>query len=247
MRIECQSSTCYVDRPTEQRPMSKNRFELSRVSGAPVEDSELLADLQRVARELGQHTVGHKHYRELGRFDDTTISRRFGSWNQALEAAGLQFTNRKSIPDEDLFENILTLWSHLGRQPRRRELAYPPSRISQTPYVRRFGSWTFALKEFVRFANENEPEILRSATPNGSAPTPRTGRDPSLRLRFNVLRRDRFSCRHCGASPAKVVGVELHVDHIVPWSTGGETTLDNLQALCSRCNLGKSNLDETTG
>lgn len=233
--------------PTEQKPMSKNRFELSRVSGTPVDDSELLADLRRVARDLGQDTVGHKHYRERGRFDDTTLSRRFGSWNQALDAAGLQVTNQDSISDEDLFENILTLWSHLGRQPRRRELAHPPSRISQTPYRRRFGSWTSALEEFVRFANEAEPATLRSSTSDGSAPIPRTARDPSLRLRFKVLRRDRFSCRHCGASPAKDAGVELHMDHIVPWSADGETTLDNLQTLCSRCNLGKSNLDESTG
>ncbi|MBI5847426.1 MAG: HNH endonuclease [Nitrospirae bacterium] len=53
---------------------------------------------------------------------------------------------------------------------------------------------------------------------------------------------DRFTCRHCGASPAKMLGVELHVDHIIAWSKGGETVLSNLQTLCSKCNLGKSNL-----
>jgi 5-methylcytosine-specific restriction endonuclease McrA len=73
------------------------------------------------------------------------------------------------------------------------------------------------------------------------------GRDPSLRLRFKVLQRDRFSCRVCGASPAKRAGVELHVDHIRPWSTGGETVLENLQTLCSTCNLGKSNLEPAAG
>ena len=41
-------------------------------------------------------------------------------------------------------------------------------------------------------------------------------------------------------SPAKDPGVELHVDHIFPWSKGGETVLENLQTLCSRCNGGKS-------
>lgn len=67
-------------------------------------------------------------------------------------------------------------------------------------------------------------------------------RNPSTRLRFEVLARDKFTCRFCGASPAKDPSVTLHIDHIVPWSKGGETSLDNLQTLCAKCNLGKSNL-----
>ena len=67
-----------------------------------------------------------------------------------------------------------------------------------------------------------------------------TGRDPSIRLRFQVLSRDRFTCRYCGASPMKDPSVTLHIDHIIPWSKGGKTSLDNLQTLCSKCNLGKS-------
>jgi len=72
----------------------------------------------------------------------------------------------------------------------------------------------------------------------------KTSRDPSLRLRFKVMLRDNFTCQQCGASPAKQLGVELHVDHIFPWSKGGDTTLENLQTLCSNCNLGKSNVTE---
>lgn len=78
-----------------------------------------------------------------------------------------------------------------------------------------------------------------SATPN---PTTQKSRDPSPRLRFNVLVRDKFTCRYCGASPNKDPSVTLHVDHIIPWSKGGQTSLDNLQVLCSTCNLGKSNI-----
>ena len=35
-------------------------------------------------------------------------------------------------------------------------------------------------------------------------------------------------------------GVKLHVDHIIPVYKGGKTTMSNLQTLCDRCNLGKS-------
>lgn len=68
-------------------------------------------------------------------------------------------------------------------------------------------------------------------------------RSISAKLRYSVLKRDNFRCCACGASPAKDPSVELHVDHIVPWSKGGETALDNLQTLCSKCNIGKSNCD----
>ena len=62
----------------------------------------------------------------------------------------------------------------------------------------------------------------------------------SDKLRYQVLKRDNFKCCACGASPAKDPSVELHIDHIIPWSKGGESTLENLQTLCSKCNIGKS-------
>ena len=62
----------------------------------------------------------------------------------------------------------------------------------------------------------------------------------SVKLRYKVLARDNFKCCACGASPAKDPCVELHIDHIIPWSKGGQTTLENLQTLCSKCNIGKS-------
>lgn len=67
-------------------------------------------------------------------------------------------------------------------------------------------------------------------------------RSISDKLRYQVLKRDNFKCCACGASPAKDPSVELHIDHIIPWSKGGETVIDNLQTLCSKCNLGKGNL-----
>lgn len=221
--------------------MSGTPYKIERVSGMPASDEDLLNDLRSAATNLNKGTVGHKEYRQIGKFDDTTISSRFGSWNNALRAAGLAVSNEINIPDDCLYENLLTLWQHFGRQPRLAELSSPPSKISRGPYKRRFGTWTNALEAFVHFANENHTE--RSAISSDADTFRRTtGRDASLRLRWHVLKRDRFSCCACGASPAISPGVELHVDHIVPWSIGGETVLENLQTLCSVCNLGKSNL-----
>lgn len=79
---------------------------------------------------------------------------------------------------------------------------------------------------------ENKPTDSQSKKSSRTIP---------IALRYKVLKRDNFKCCACGASPAKDPSVELHIDHIVPWSNGGETILENLQTLCSQCNIGKSN------
>lgn len=58
-------------------------------------------------------------------------------------------------------------------------------------------------------------------------------------IRYNVLKRDNYSCQICGATAKD--GAKLHVDHIIPVSKGGKTVMSNLQTLCEQCNIGKSN------
>lgn len=60
-----------------------------------------------------------------------------------------------------------------------------------------------------------------------------------LGLRFQILERDKGRCLQCGRGSAD--GVCLHVDHVIPYSCGGLTVLNNLQTLCQECNLGKGN------
>jgi len=64
-------------------------------------------------------------------------------------------------------------------------------------------------------------------------------------LRFEILKRDRFACKYCGA---KAPDAELVVDHVVPESLGGPSTPENLVAACVNCNAGKGNtpLDAAT-
>jgi hypothetical protein len=61
--------------------MTVSRFQLTRVSGQRLNDAEILADLKSIASRLDAKTVSQPHYRQYGRYDDTTVSRRFGSWN----------------------------------------------------------------------------------------------------------------------------------------------------------------------
>jgi len=195
--------------------------------------------MQRAAQLAETDVLSQRLYSEFGRYDPTTASRRFGTWNKALTAAGLQIANEINISDRRLFENIMLLWMHYGRQPRRAELALHPSLISWGAYRRRFSSWMDALTQFVTYANEQE---ALPPSPTEAASGHKTSRDPSLRMRFRVLKRDNFTCRACGASPALTPALSLHVDHITAWSLGGETIDENLQTLCEPCNLGKSNV-----
>lgn len=59
-------------------------------------------------------------------------------------------------------------------------------------------------------------------------------------LRHEVFKRDNYTCVECGAR--KEDGATLHVDHKIPVSKGGTDELDNLQTLCSDCNLNKSDV-----
>lgn len=58
----------------------------------------------------------------------------------------------------------------------------------------------------------------------------------SNKLRFAVYKRDEYRCRYCHRSES---WVQLEVDHIIPISKGGKSTIDNLQTLCHDCNVKK--------
>jgi 5-methylcytosine-specific restriction endonuclease McrA len=138
--------------------------------------------------------------------------------------------------------------------------------MSRQAFQVRFGSWMRAVHAFCEdrgstdLPSEGPPPVGACEEVGALPPAPSvaheqseehapagvlviekaTPRSPSLRLRFKILQRDRFTCRACGRSPATEGGVVLHVDHVVPYSGPGETVFENLQTLCDRCNLGKS-------
>lgn len=59
----------------------------------------------------------------------------------------------------------------------------------------------------------------------------------SPRTRFEVFKRDNFTCRYCGRTTPAVV---LEVDHIVPRCEGGSNDPLNLTTACWECNRGKA-------
>ena len=59
----------------------------------------------------------------------------------------------------------------------------------------------------------------------------------SKKLRFEIFKRDSFTCQYCGNTPPKIV---LELDHITPVCEGGDNSEDNLITACFDCNRGKA-------
>jgi 5-methylcytosine-specific restriction endonuclease McrA len=212
-----------------------------------VTNEELLADLRQVASELNKTTISIAEYNEHGKYHFSTYYEKFGNWPSALEKAGLEKTGKgMNVPEEELFKNLEEIWIKLGRQPRPLEVQKPLSKYHACTYARHFGTWRKALEAFVAYINKEEAasseEAIKPIKP-GTATRHKTKRNINERLRFVVLRRDNFKCKNCGRSPATDPSIILHVDHIKAWANGGETVLENLQTLCSVCNIGKSDLE----
>jgi 5-methylcytosine-specific restriction endonuclease McrA len=209
-----------------------------------IPDAFLLEDLREVAAHLGRSPTASE-YNELGKYHSSTLARRFGKWSNAISQAGLFATRSMiNIPNDDLLKNIETTWIRLGRQPTYADMNSPDSKVSAKTYENRFGSWRAALAAFVVSTSiEPERNAVSAGTENPkSVDRGARSRHINQRLRMKVFDRDHYSCVACGRSPAKDLNVELHIDHKVPWSKGGESNLQNLQTLCSVCNIGKSNV-----
>lgn len=228
-----------------------------------ISDNDLLYDMRLVAERLNTECISTKDYNDYGKYSVQTILSRFTMWSNALEKANLEKTDFKIISDEDLFDEIEKMWILKGKQPTTTDVKKGLSKFSLNTYIRRFGGWRKALEVFIEYINSDKVEEGSGEQFNDNVeieidkkyidgnckkeivsqkPIHRTPRNINARLRFKVMQRDNFKCCACGASPAKDPSVELHIDHILPWSKGGETVEENLQTLCSKCNLGKSDV-----
>jgi 5-methylcytosine-specific restriction endonuclease McrA len=251
--------------------------------GRAMSNEEILAQIRAISARLGKTSLAGSDIMANSEISQQLLFSRFGGVSAALRQAGVEqaILGRRHTEDE-VFENLLKVWTHYGRPPTVSEMDRPPSIIGKATYIHRYGGWRKALKAFVERANSEadgdtalDPEQDPSGLPDRTGPSessttgaagtstlqpagriaarprvtrraqanvkPEDRRDPTIGLKFKVLQRDQFRCKLCGQSPATDLGCKLHVDHIVPFSKGGKTTFENLQALCLSCNVGKRN------
>jgi hypothetical protein len=220
-------------------------------------DEELIIKLQQVAKKTGKSHITKVEFTEQTGIDTSCFLRRFGSWRTALKKAGLQQPPKgKRYSDEECFENMLNVWTYHGRPPQYQEMNLAPSIVGPKAYITRWKTWNKALHAFVEKVSSDEPnssieeESLKRVETSKELKKPKTQvtgvdrREIKLGLRYRVLKRDNFKCVLCGRSPSTTSGLELHVDHIYPFSKGGKTVEDNLRSTCAECNIGKGALIE---
>lgn len=207
-----------------------------------ITDEDIIEEMKSVMKKLGKTKLTIKEFDANAKINSSTVTRRFGKWNKALSIAGAELSNT-FYSEEDLMTNIKNVWLKKGLQPTRRDMDNRAlSTISSGTYLRRFGTWYKALESFITYISEAKDDSpMNKETDSTSSIKHKTKRDPSDRLKVQVLMRDGNRCKICGVECSGGLH-NIHFDHIIPWSKGGETTLENLQVLCSACNEAKGNL-----
>ncbi len=220
----------------------------------------LIQELKKIVQDNNLEVLNQGDYEKYGgKYTVQTFYNHFGSWKNAKIAADLKI-GRAAPNKEELFSELQMVWEKLGHQPSKDEIdEYGKYKYSTYRHV--FGGWTKAIYSFIAYIQSDAPdeiqeEIIDEATSitNSHAETKneenekenntriikmKTPRTVSTRLRFKVFMRDNFTCQYCGKTPQD--GIKLEADHIVAYSNGGETILENLKTACWACNNGKSN------
>ncbi|WP_245677187.1 TerD family protein [Nocardia acidivorans] len=102
--------------------------------------------------------------------------------------------------------------------------------VIQATSARGGGSYRVPDAEYVAAILEG---ALRVAKRLVLAPGQRDSRAVPQDVKARVWQRDGGKCQECGDKQY------LEFDHIIPWSQGGATSVDNLQILCRKCNQRK--------
>jgi len=236
------------------------KFELGRHQINKISREKIIAELEKTAEHFNYMDFKQSDFNKVADISDYTVYREFGSWESALQflaehlkERGIDFkitTRRDSYSEQEMYDEMERIWRLLGHRPSKNEWAVSNPAISYDTLYRHFGGWTNACLKFVEYKSgekvTEESGVVNPPKSNSTKVKPvlfkiAKTRTIPLSLRVKVLSRDKFRCVFCGKSPAINAGTILHIDHIKPFSKGGENTLDNLQTLCQDCNLGKSN------
>lgn len=231
----------------------KLKLDRPRANEYPTE--AILDELRRVASIFENRRFTRHEFDDKSNYcKGSVVLSRFGSWQAALEATGLNLTapikkDRNFISNGELFSELGRIWHLVGHRPSKDEWDNSQPLYSYTTYKTRFGGWVNACEAFIEHtsapastAGENSIPAQHHSSIEKPTISPICASDKRgipMKLRYQVLARDYFKCVSCGQSPATHAGVVLHIDHITPFSKGGKTVLENLRSLCQNCNWGK--------
>jgi 5-methylcytosine-specific restriction endonuclease McrA len=133
------------------------RFELRRLE--TYDEASLLAEIRRVAAMIQSPVIAQREFNRLSKASSSVIRRRFGTWESALDKAGLAHRYsgapvsrrllaqaRRTFADAELIEELQLMSAKVGADPLTMERFNQLStRVNAETIQRRFGSWRKAL------------------------------------------------------------------------------------------------------
>jgi hypothetical protein len=166
----------FVGPPTTERMKSQPLRAMS--------DEEILARIRDVSAQLGKNSLAGADIEANSEITRDMMHRRFGSVSAALRKAGIEQVNHgRRYTEDEIFENLLNVWTHYGRPPTALEMDRSPSTVGKNAYLHRYGGWRKALKAFVERANsetdgnpalDSEQQPSMPGEPIGSPESPIT-------------------------------------------------------------------------
>jgi hypothetical protein len=180
---------------------------------------DLIKALHTLSERVGRTPIEHDTHKYPDIPGHTTFVKRFGTWREALEAAGIPLNPLYMGYDrETLLDHLREVAEELGRAPSKREFKEFEGPNPET-YAAHFGSWRAALAEIGltvrtsrRYESEQLLQILRElADELGHTPT-----TAELQAREDLpssyTYRDRFgrwteALRRAGLTPRHSAGV----------------------------------------
>lgn len=186
---------------------------------------EYLDRVREAADRLGRPPMA----REVTGF--ASLCRRFGSWNDALRAAGIQ--PRYKVPDDELLQMLRAKAHEIGRTPTQADINGDPSLPHAATYYRAFGT----LRKAYAAAGLDSSHLQAPPRTYGSV------LDSHLHRTYGIREADYWAmheaqggvCAICSKPESKISNmngkvIRLCVDHC--HTTGGVRAL-----LCADCNL----------
>lgn len=122
--------------------------------GRTMTNSEILDRIRKVAKDLGKSSISGEEIAANSEISQSQMYRRFGGVSAALRQAGIeQIPHGRRYTEEEIFDNLLNVWTNYGRPPTALEMDTAPSIVGKNAYIIRYGGWRAALKAFVERAN----------------------------------------------------------------------------------------------
>lgn len=147
----------------------------------------IVQEIIRVAHEVAPKRLSSKEFFTKSQITQKKIRYNFGTWNNALQAAGLEpnpsgvhASGYKALSEEELFREIGQLWVRVGRRPTE-DLMNSHGKFSARPYQKHWGRFSAAVNAYVQLYGEPQadhdslkPEERPIQTPENPVVIPKT-------------------------------------------------------------------------